>query len=404
VGEEPFPSFQPVPDLAHPPPDFHMDSIPVAPKEANPDPVVSDISVASHSADGGMLERLTRLEAEMLEREAIWQERERELKEQFEAILEGRETNMRMLENEIQTLRTESETREAEYSKLQEQYEAARAQYENKEGSEAEKQALYDEVERHRAALHQKALEMEAADLQWAERESQLKRQHHEELERLKRELSEIRNALENEMNDVHRALDVPLVPMIEVQEPVESDASQGRSVDDSLMQRFWEKLEHMDSELHEIDTLLRQFRGGSPPTDNRELEKQRKWVNDLQVLLSEREQKILELERALHSAPAPTDVPTEAPGEDDLSQIRGIGVQTKEILEREFGIRTFRQLAELPASTAQNISKRLRFQGRIHRDNWMGQARELHQKKYGRKKPAGGPAPTPDGSEMDRI
>jgi predicted flap endonuclease-1-like 5' DNA nuclease len=75
--------------------------------------------------------------------------------------------------------------------------------------------------------------------------------------------------------------------------------------------------------------------------------------------------------------APAPT-------GTDDLRAIRGIGPAIERTLH-ELGITTYRQIAELHGEQLEAVRNRLEaFSARIEREDWAGQARELHRQKYG--------------------
>ncbi len=68
----------------------------------------------------------------------------------------------------------------------------------------------------------------------------------------------------------------------------------------------------------------------------------------------------------------------------DDLKRISGVGP----VLERKLhglGIRTFRQVATLTPDDVQRVGAELReFGDRAERDDWVRQARDLHQSKYG--------------------
>lgn len=70
----------------------------------------------------------------------------------------------------------------------------------------------------------------------------------------------------------------------------------------------------------------------------------------------------------------------------DDLTEIIGIG-KVFEATLHELGIYHFRQIAAFgPAEIARINSELKEFKGRIEHDDWIGQARELHFKKYGDK------------------
>ena len=68
----------------------------------------------------------------------------------------------------------------------------------------------------------------------------------------------------------------------------------------------------------------------------------------------------------------------------DDLTEIVGIGKVFEEMLH-DLGIFHFRQIASFGAEDIARINSELKeFKGRIEHDDWVGQAKELHFKKYG--------------------
>ena len=73
---------------------------------------------------------------------------------------------------------------------------------------------------------------------------------------------------------------------------------------------------------------------------------------------------------------PALLDAPR-AEGADDLKRIGGIGPKMEQTLN-ELGIYHFDQLAGLNDQEIAWVDSRLRFKGRIERDNWIGQAKAL--------------------------
>lgn len=75
-------------------------------------------------------------------------------------------------------------------------------------------------------------------------------------------------------------------------------------------------------------------------------------------------------------SAPAQESLPI-GDGEDDLTEIKGIGPKMMEKLYAE-GIRNFTQLAKMNATFAEQLDETLKTQGRILRDDWIGQAKKL--------------------------
>lgn len=68
----------------------------------------------------------------------------------------------------------------------------------------------------------------------------------------------------------------------------------------------------------------------------------------------------------------------------DDLTAIVGIGKVFEETLH-DLGVFHYRQIASFgPAEIARINSELKEFKGRIEHDDWIGQAKELHLKKYG--------------------
>ena len=61
----------------------------------------------------------------------------------------------------------------------------------------------------------------------------------------------------------------------------------------------------------------------------------------------------------------------------DDLSLLSGVGPKIQQKLE-EAGITTFRQIAELTPEQAKELDEKLKLGGRIEREEWIEQAKEL--------------------------
>jgi predicted flap endonuclease-1-like 5' DNA nuclease len=79
-----------------------------------------------------------------------------------------------------------------------------------------------------------------------------------------------------------------------------------------------------------------------------------------------------------------PEDVPAADAEPDDMRRIRGIG-PAMETLLNEQGIVTFRQLALLDDAGIKELEARLPgVPGRIRRDRWVDQARDLHVQTHG--------------------
>jgi len=68
--------------------------------------------------------------------------------------------------------------------------------------------------------------------------------------------------------------------------------------------------------------------------------------------------------------------------GKDDLKQIKGVGPAIEKTLN-DLGIFLFNQLAGISEQEIDRVAQRLKgFRSRIYRENWIGQARDLHNQK----------------------
>jgi len=70
--------------------------------------------------------------------------------------------------------------------------------------------------------------------------------------------------------------------------------------------------------------------------------------------------------------------------GNDDLKAIKGIGPSIERTLN-ELGITHFHQLAEISEVDIDRVAQQLKgFRSRVYREDWIGQARDLHTQKNG--------------------
>ena len=80
---------------------------------------------------------------------------------------------------------------------------------------------------------------------------------------------------------------------------------------------------------------------------------------------------------KAAKPAPAKAEKKADKEGGDDLSLLSGVGpVLVKKL--NEAGITTFRQIAELTPEQAKELDEKLSLRGRIEREEWIEQAKEL--------------------------
>ena len=83
-------------------------------------------------------------------------------------------------------------------------------------------------------------------------------------------------------------------------------------------------------------------------------------------------------------AAPPPFGLEQPQGESDDLTEIVGVGKVFEETLH-SLGVYHFRQIAVFGPSEIARINSALKeFKGRIEHDDWIGQAKELHFKKYG--------------------
>ena len=82
-----------------------------------------------------------------------------------------------------------------------------------------------------------------------------------------------------------------------------------------------------------------------------------------------------------------PGSIPVATPDEaDDLKEIVGVGPFLEKKLNN-FGIYTFKQVAALSPDVIKDLGTTFgSFSGRIVREHWVDQAKELYERKYGKK------------------
>lgn len=91
-----------------------------------------------------------------------------------------------------------------------------------------------------------------------------------------------------------------------------------------------------------------------------------RRDIREMQIRAVAAEQKAAQIQaESLHGGP------------DDLTRIRGIATVIEKRLH-DLGITTFEQIADFTAVDIQRINEELDFKGRIERDRWVEQAREI--------------------------
>jgi predicted flap endonuclease-1-like 5' DNA nuclease len=99
---------------------------------------------------------------------------------------------------------------------------------------------------------------------------------------------------------------------------------------------------------------------------------------------LAAREAEIASYRQILADVETHTPPPILGGAHDDLKLIVGVGPVLERLLHK-MGVTTFRQIASWSPADIDEFDVRLEeFHGRVRRDDWMTQARELHYQKYG--------------------
>jgi predicted flap endonuclease-1-like 5' DNA nuclease len=152
-----------------------------------------------------------------------------------------------------------------------------------------------------------------------------------------------------------------------------QSDAALGETKDRLIALQ----MEHRATEARArpLDAELAQAKRAAEQAIEQEM-KQRQLVAELQDRLAET--------KPVVKAPTPQPVPATpvtpanpAPKADDLTAIRGIGKVIEKKLH-DLGIRSFGQIAALTPDEVKRVNDAIEFPGRVEREHWIEQAREL--------------------------
>lgn len=144
------------------------------------------------------------------------------------------------------------------------------------------------------------------------------------------------------------------------------------------------ESLESMEESRKQYEADAHRYRQQYDESES-ESETLRLKLGDIRERLAYMEQEHAVTRDAMNGASvAPAvDPATDQPG-DDLTEIVGVGKVFESMLHR-LGIYYFRQVAASSAAELARLSSEFRdVRGRIEKDDWVGQAKELHVRKYG--------------------
>lgn len=230
-------------------------------------------------------------------------------------------------------------------------------------------------------------------------------------------EALERRDRLQREIKDVRTNLEATVADRDRMRSEMSKSAAKSSMLKQSLAQR--------DAVIAKLNGELENWQNRVPPLIERFTERNSE-VQRLESVLADMRQRILDLETEADARPVegpdPTqthiepmrdpasltdgrDASNEPMGErrtngkgadddafetafdtlrDDLKRIKGVGPAIEKTLN-EMGIFRFNQIADMSEYDIDRVARRLKgFRTRIYREDWIGQARSLHDEKVG--------------------
>lgn len=143
------------------------------------------------------------------------------------------------------------------------------------------------------------------------------------------------------------------------------------------------ESLESMEESRRQYEADALRYRQQYDDSEN-ESETLRLKLGDIRERLAQMEQEHAVTRSAMNGGSAPAALPATNAAGDDLTEIVGVGKVFESMLHR-LGIYYFHQIAASSAAELARLSDEFRdVRGRIENDDWVGQAKELHNRKYG--------------------
>ena len=129
------------------------------------------------------------------------------------------------------------------------------------------------------------------------------------------------------------------------------------------------------NAELLQAQDALRQAQARENSL-NEEIQHLRDELRQQQARHAETREALAKASEAVPPA-APASEPVMGYPEDDLTRIKGIGPVLKGVLN-DLGITSFRQIAAFTEADIQRVNEAINFPGRIEREDWVGQARDI--------------------------
>lgn len=358
VAEKPKPVAQPIVEV-------HSKTIPLellTPLMPQNEPAPAKIDDASE-----ILERMERLERQLGEKVANTNNKD-------EAIESELKSRLNALEDMVLNLRAESEM--ALLAQLDFQSRSAESEILERRKWED----LENELELRISQLERELSGVKHADMLVSEISEQVEEKLKEQLVNLSTEVSQIKG-MQHRDEELMGNLDRLQDSLQKLGIRIEEDHA---SVPDSVLREMEELTGDILSNVpaaSPLTTLPIAPRSQAVDEVAKIRDRFEKASESVQELLKEKDATIRALDHKIHEMAKKLD--PALVGKDDLQLIKGIGPYIKRTLEKEFGISSFKQIAQLTATEIAVISERLFFKNKIQREDWIAQAIELHEKKY---------------------
>lgn len=258
------------------------------------------------------------------------------------------------------------------------------------------------EAEHGRLAQQNKGLMEQVSQYQASNKDSKLRAK---ELSDSLKEAFARRDALQREIKDVRSNLEASVAKNAKIKSKFDNQLADSKSTDRQLAEK--------DERIEKLTQELKNWQDRLPPLVERFRERNEE-ARQLQDELAGARARIDDLESRVAAEPDPTQTriePVRDPDaltdgrdasnepiederlngaediafnslRDNLKRIKGVGPAIEKTLN-EMGIFRFNQIAEMSEYDIDRVAKRLKgFRTRIYREDWIGQARNLHDEK----------------------
>jgi predicted flap endonuclease-1-like 5' DNA nuclease len=334
----------------------------------------------------------------------------RTLKRQLDSS--GNDKTVRLNEfNALQTehtaLRRQLAERETAIKELQAQLQTTQQIAVTESVTGGEEESLRTELDEKNTALIEMDTQLKSLQIKLDERSAQLQELEQKAAERdqLQQELAgsnELARTLQSELASKTAALSDTQEQQRALQAQIEATTGQLQELENQTM-----VIEVQKAQLQNLQAQLEAMQTESPQLADDQDEMDQTGQHDLHAELADAEADLAakaeiiqnlrnELEALRSGRPAAVEeeeevdiealkasLPKATTDRDNLKKIKGIASVIEGLLN-DLGITTFRQITLLDETQIRQVARALKtFPDRMHRDNWIEQARELHKKKY---------------------